>query len=122
MTAPFSSKQDSALLIQLHIVISAPLANFVNKGLEVTFAAFINGFRQAGVVNVFLSMVMVNGYSSFTIMRKRSGPRIVPWGHASIYWDQSDTLVPSFIRCFLSMGKSITQFTKDLLMSSKSIL
>ena len=37
------------------------IANFVNKGLEVTFAAFINGFRQAGVVNVFLSMVMVNG-------------------------------------------------------------
>ena len=45
----------------MHIVISAPLANFVNKGLEVNFAAFINGFRQAGVVNVFLSMVMVNG-------------------------------------------------------------
>ena len=98
------------------------MANFVNKGLEVNFAAFINGFKQAGVVNVFLSMVMVNGYSSFTIMRKRSGSRIVPWGMLLFTVDQSDTLVPSFIRCFLSMGKSITQFTKDLLMSSKSIL
>ena len=97
------------------------IANFVNKGLEVTFAAFINGFRQAGVVNVFLSMVMVNGYSSFTIMRKRSGPRIVPWGTLPFPGVQSDTLIPSFIRCFLSMGKSMIQFTKDLLMSSKSI-
>ena len=45
-----------------------------------------------------------------TMMRKSSGPRIVPWGTPPFTRDQSEKAEPNFTLCLLWIKKLITQF------------